>query len=200
MRLQVQTPAGAMDYETDLNGLRIMSRVGTKTIEWNQIVGAGPFGFHIPIHIPIEVPDHAPRMVGLMVKAEQMLETNQTYWIAYKPRRGVKLVTLSVPRTGDAAAQLVAELREHAGANWRTDPALKMQDLRREFGIRRHWWAVPLALLVLVLLLIAGLIALLATSAVLALLHDVRIALVVLFVGALWFVVKQFRAKPEGLS
>jgi hypothetical protein len=197
VKLQVQTPVGAIDYESDPKGLSVRSLRLTRRIEWNSIVAAGPFGFHFPVHVPVTIPENAPRIVGLVVQAERMLETNQAYWIAYKPRREVKLVTISVPRNDEAANTLVDEIKTHTGANWRPDPAVHMQDLRKEFHVHRHWWKLPLILLVVLLLLVLGLAALVATSVALAVLHDIRVALVVLFVAALWFVIKQFRAKPE---
>ncbi len=196
MRLQTDTPVGAVVYQSDDSQLQVTSRIGTRHVPWDRIVGAGPFGIHIPmIHVPL--PENAPGMLGFAAKAEHMLEANQAYWIAYKPRRSVKLMTISLPRDSDAASQLVSEIKARAGANWRPEPALQMQELRREFGVRRHWWALPLALLIVVVVLVLGLVALVAASAGLALLHDVRVALVVLFLAALWFVIKQFRTKPE---
>lgn len=137
----------------------------------------------------------APGYRAIGKKAESMQKASTRIWIAYRPGKRVRLRCLTLPRTAESTS-LIDELRSRLIDRWNDALTPGIFGLRRRFGLSNRWFW-PKILLVVFAALLLLFMGLLAWATVLAVLTDIRVALVIIFVAAAWWVYKQFRTKPS---
>lgn len=182
--------------DTDDRLLRIRSLFFGRSIEWSSIVGAGMMAPSPVLAIPSFIFPlfAAPGYKAITGKAESMMKASTRIWIAYRPGNRVKLMYLTLPRTSESS-EFVSDLRWRLIDRW-NDALAGAYGLRRRFGLSNRWFWLKALLFVIVVLTLL-LVGLLAWATVLAVVSDIRVALVILFVVAAWWLYKQFRTKPS---
>lgn len=197
MRYEFKAFGPNLRIETDDRTLRIRSLFLTRRIEWSSIVGAGPLAPSPALILPsLFMSLFASRgHKALADKAQSVQRASTRVWLAYKPHGRVRLRCLTLPRSNESTA-LVEEFRSHLADRWEEAVAPGVFGLRREFGLSNRWFW-PKAILFVISALILLLLGVVAWAAVLAVIADVRVALVIIFVAAIWWLYKQFHAKPS---
>lgn len=197
MHYQFKVVGRTVRVETDEREWRIGSPLFGQRIEWSSIVRAGMLAPSPLLAIPSFIFPlfAAPGYKALATRAESMQKASTRIWIAYRPGRHVKLRCLTLPRNTESAS-LIDELRSRLIDRWDDAVEPGLFGLRRQFGISNRWFW-PKVLLVVLAVLFLIFVGLLAWAAVLAALTDIRVALIVLFVFAAWWLYKQFRTKPS---
>jgi hypothetical protein len=182
--------------ETDQRGLRIRSWFIGQRIEWPSIIAAGMMAPSPLLAIPsfIFLLYAAPGYKAIASKAESMQKASTRIWIAYRPGKRMRLRCLTLPRTAESTS-LIDELRSHLIDRWNDALTPGVFSLRRQFGLSNRWFW-PKVLLVVFAALILLFMGLLAWATVLAVLTDIRVALLIIFIAAAWWLYKQFRTKP----
>lgn len=196
MHCEYKVLGPSVRVETDEHGLTISSWLVGRRIEWASVVAAGMMApspvLAVPALVfPLQI---VPGFNALAKKAESLHRATVRIWIAYRRAGRLHFQYITLPKNDSGL--LISELHSHIGERWRYEFSASVLQLRREFGLS-NWWFWPTVILSVIAVLVSILMGLLAWAAVLAVLTDIRIALVILFVFAAWWLYKQFRTKPR---
>lgn len=141
--------------ETGDHGLALEGPDGNRQIVWDEITGAG-VGIKRPTGLIDRLPTGDPRFAGLATAvslASQLTPATDLLYVAFRPAgKRRSLYTLAIPTSGVDRQALLDELASHLGPRWITEP-LDMFALRKRLGFS-NWWAGPVLLLVLVLIVL----------------------------------------------
>ncbi len=141
--------------ETGDRGLRLEGPDGNRQVAWDEVTGAG-VGIKRPTGLIDRLPTDDPRFAGLATAvslSSQFSSATDLLYVAFRPAgKGKALYTLAIPTSGADRQALLDELSSRLGPRWIAEP-MDMLALRKRLGFR-NWWAGPVLLLVLALIVL----------------------------------------------